>query len=206
MFRPHSERHSSAPLPQPILSLPPSLGGIGISSHLETAPFAYKAASSSRRPSPLQPALAPDAEPCSQRELCKEANHNKQNTLLAALPLPDRTALVEAPSQLGRKWLEAIPSSDRFCLTDIHIQANLHFRTLLPSYPGQCRHCPLQNFLGHGELCRGIKDNRTARHESVKYNLAAGIRAIPNVKVVVEPLFTDSNRRNDIRITFPGND
>jgi hypothetical protein len=189
-----------------ILSLPAALGGCGITSHKEIAPLAYQAASSLSATvlARLVSRLKPVGDLRTQRELCQEAALIKQEILMASLDPRDRFFLVESASQVGRRWLDVIPSSARFALSDGEIQANLHCRTLLSGYLGNCRRCAAPNLAGHDESCHGRQDFRVSRHESVKHALAAGLRSIPQMQVEVEPFLPDLRCRNDIRITLAG--
>lgn len=185
-----------------LLSLPPALGGCGIMSHKETAPLAFQAARSVSTAvlRPLVPRLPLESDTRSQRELSTEASLIKQELLLASLDPRDQVALTEAASQIGRRWLDAIPSSARLTLSDGDITANLHYRTLLAGHAGICSACAAPNLSLHDEGCPGRQDFRVSRHESVKHILAAGLRQIPQMQVEVEPFLPDLRRRNDIRV------
>ncbi|OCF56745.1 hypothetical protein L486_05599 [Kwoniella mangroviensis CBS 10435] len=189
-----------------LLGLPATLGGIGLSSHRETAPLAYQAATAlaTKVLAPIVDLLEEDSvDHTSQRELCREAAQIKQTELLASLHFRDRMSILESSSQLGRKWLLAVPTAPRFTIPDPSIQANLCYRTLASGYAGKCRKCAQPNTLGHDEWCTGRKDYRTSWHEAVKHHLAAGLRSIPSAKVVVEP-FIDrrASRKNDIKVVI----
>jgi hypothetical protein len=185
-----------------ILSLPTSLGGMGLMSHVDTAPLAYQAAShtSSYALRPLVPGIRLDTDARSQRELCHEVILTKQQQLMTSLSSRDRVLTVEAASQLGRRWLDLCPSSSRFSLSDGDVQANLMYRTLLSGYDGQCSRCGSDNEPSHDEACPARQDHRISRHESVKHAIAAGLQAISTLEVEIEPFMPDLRRRNDVRI------
>jgi hypothetical protein len=187
-----------------LLSLPPALGGCGISSHLEISPLAYKAAHtlSTTVLRLLVPRLKLESDTRSQRELSQEAALIKQELLLASLDSRDQITLTESASQVGRRWMDVTPSSSRLIMSDADVQANLHHRTLLPGYAGGCKLCASPNLSSHDEACRGRQDYRISRHESVKHIVASGLRGIPRMDVEVEPFLPNLRRRNDIRITL----
>nr|XP_031857099.1 uncharacterized protein CI109_007545 [Kwoniella shandongensis]KAA5524170.1 hypothetical protein CI109_007545 [Kwoniella shandongensis] len=196
-------------LDRQLLSLPPAMGGIGLASYREYAPLAYKASSSMAITSLLAivDGLDEPIDPLSQRELCKEANTIKYNTLMASLPLQDRISVVESASQLGRKWLSAIPSAPRFVIPNAAIQSALLYRTLRAGYQGNCRKCAIPNSLGHDENCTGRSRFIKARHDAIKHRLAAALRSIPGSSVVEEPYILDRlDRLNDIRVTLDDSD
>lgn len=171
-------------------------------SHKEMAPLAFQAARSMSTTvlRPLVPRLPLESDTRSQRELSTEASLIKQELLLASLEPRDQVALTEAASQIGRRWLDAIPSSARLLLSDGDIRANLHYRTLLSGHAGCCTACSAPNLSLHDEGCPGRQDFRVSRHESVKHILAGGLKQIPLMQVQVEPFLPDLRRRNDIRI------
>jgi hypothetical protein len=187
-----------------LLSLPPALGGCGVTSHLEVSPLAYKAAHSLSTTvlRPLVPRLELESDTRSQRELSQEAALIKQELLLASLDSRDQITITESASQVGRRWLDVTPSSSRLVMSDADVMANLHHRTLLSGYPGNCQLCASPNLPSHDEACRGRQDFRISRHESVKHIIASGLRGIPRMQVEVEPFLPNLRRRNDIRITF----
>nr|XP_031858929.1 uncharacterized protein CI109_005596 [Kwoniella shandongensis]KAA5526001.1 hypothetical protein CI109_005596 [Kwoniella shandongensis] len=188
-----------------LISLPPNLGGLGLASHAEVAPLAYRAASSLAIGSLLAivPELDESTEPVSQRELCREASITKQKELMATLTLHERITVVESASQIGRRWLTAIPSAPRFTVPCPAVQTALHYRTLTPGYPGRCKRCMEDNTLGHDENCQGRKRLTKSRHEGVKHRMASALRAIPGAEVVVEPYMENRlDRLNDIKITL----
>lgn len=186
-----------------LLSLPTALGGCGILSHKEVAPLAYQAAqaTASETLRLLVPRLRPDDDMRSQRELSQEAFLIKQDTLMASLSLRERILVTEAASQIGRRWLDVIPSSSRLRLADSDVRAGLHYRTLLPGSHGPCPSCAAANDAAHDEACQGRPDYRVSRHEVVKHALAAGLKMIPRLQVEIEPFLPDLRRRNDLRIS-----
>lgn len=186
-----------------ILSLPTALGGCGMLSHKEIAPLAYQAAHSAASDTlhRLVPRLRPDDDLRSQRELSQEAFLIKQDLLMASLDPRERVLVTESASQVGRRWLDVIPSSARFKLSDIAVQTGLHYRTLTPGHRGDCTKCAVPNLTAHDEACLGRPDYRVSRHEVVKHALATGLRMAPRVEVVIEPFFPDLRRRNDIRVS-----
>jgi hypothetical protein len=185
-----------------IISLPTSLGGMGLMSHVDTAPLAYQAASNSALDilRPIVPSLERSSDARTQRELSHEVTLIKQEQMMTSLSTRDRVLVVEAASQIGRRWLDIVPSSSRYTLSDTDVQANLLYRTLLPGYVGACIRCTQRNEPGHDECCPGRKDHRISRHEAVKYAMAAGLSAISTLTVDIEPFMPDLRRRNDIRI------
>nr|XP_031857098.1 uncharacterized protein CI109_007546 [Kwoniella shandongensis]KAA5524169.1 hypothetical protein CI109_007546 [Kwoniella shandongensis] len=192
-------------LDRQLLSLPPTFGGLGLASHHEYAPLAYKASTSTAITSllVLVEGLDEPVDPLSQQELCKEANNIKYKKIMASLPLPDRISMVESSSQLGRKWLSAVPSAPRFIIPDAAIQSALLYRTLQSGYRGSCRKCTSTNTLGHDENCAGRSRHTKARHDAVKHRLASALKSIPGASVVEEPYMIDRlDRLNDIRITM----
>lgn len=126
--------------------------------------------------------------------------------MMASLDPRNRLIVVEASSQIGRRWLDIIPTLSRLCLADNDVRANLHMRTLLPGYRGACKHCPNPNLPSHDEACQGRKDFRVSRHEMVKHALAAGLSTIRRMSVEVDPFLPDLRRRNDIRVKLDSND
>jgi hypothetical protein len=188
-----------------LLALPPALGGCGLFSHRDIAPLAYQAATaaSTETLSKLVRQLPPADDVRSQRELSLEAFLIKQELLMASLDARERFAVTEAASQLGRRWLDVIPSLKRFTLTDMDIKANLHYRTLLPGYQGACKNCAVANLSAHDEACQGRQDYRVSRHDLVKKALGAGLELIPDMEVEIEPFMPNLRRKNDIRIFRP---
>jgi hypothetical protein len=185
-----------------LISLPTALGGCGMFSHLEIAPLAHQAAhaTSSATLQQLVPSLRPDIDTQSQRDLSQEAFLIKQELLMASLDSRDRILVVEAASQVGRRWLDAIPTNGRFKLSDHDVRAGLHYRTLHPGYQGACRHCAAPNLAAHDEACQGKQDYRVSRHEKIKKAIGEGLKMIPELEVQVEPFMPDLRRRNDIRL------
>nr|XP_031862100.1 uncharacterized protein CI109_002513 [Kwoniella shandongensis]KAA5529172.1 hypothetical protein CI109_002513 [Kwoniella shandongensis] len=197
--------HSQSKLDRDLLSLPPAMGGVGLSSYRDYSPLGYKAATSLALSSlcTLVDNLDEPVDPLSQRELCKEANTIKHKSIMASLPLLDRISVVESSSQLGRKWLSAIPSAPRFVIPDAAIQSALFYRTLQPGYSGTCRKCSAPNTLGHDENCMGRSRYVKARHDAVKHRLAAALKSIPGSTVVEEPYIVNRlDRLNDIKVTL----
>lgn len=190
-----------------IISLPPSLGGIGLLSHRTTAPLARKAseALSDKVLAHLAPSLMSDTPVPTQRELSREVFHQQQQDIMTNLQTHERVVMAEAACTLGRRWLETSPSSPKFELSDKVVQACLAYRTLLPGHSGHCTKCAMPNTIGHDEWCVARSDFRVARHESVKHRLAAGLRSAPELSVTVEPyIYGGPRRRNDIRVDNTG--
>jgi hypothetical protein len=179
------------------------MGGIGILSHLECAPLAYRAAASSSANTlaPLLDDSPANEQPKRQRELCQEVFTIKQTNIWSSLTTIEQTLLFEASSQLGRKWLSAIPSAPRTTLSNPAIQANLAYRTLVPSHTDPCKHCGAENMVGHDEACFGKQDFRISRHEAVKHHLTTALRSITGTNVTEEPFVFGFRRRNDIRVS-----
>jgi hypothetical protein len=119
---------------------------------------------------------------------------------MASLDSRDRILVAEASSQIGRRWMEVIPSSPRLRLADSDVRAALHYRTLHPGFVGACPPCAVPNLAAHDEACQARQDFRISRHEVVKHALAAGLRMVPILEVEVEPYLPDLRRRNDIRV------
>jgi hypothetical protein len=171
-------------------------------SHTDTAPLAYQAATNASLTilRNLIPSIQRNSDIRTQRELCHEVIIIKQEQLMTSLSTRERVLTVEAASQLGRRWLDIVPSSSRFTMSDLDVQANLLYRTLLPSYRGACRRCAHPNEAGHDEACPGRSDHRISRHDSVKYAIGDGLKEISTMVVKVEPFMPDLRRKNDIRI------
>jgi hypothetical protein len=136
----------------------------------------------------------------------REIPTTKQELMMASLDSRGRLIVVEAASQIGRRWLDVIPTSSRFLLSDNDVRANLHIRTLAPGYGGPCKRCANANVASHDEACPGRKDFRVSRHEAVKHALAAGLTTIKGMSVEVEPFLPDLRRRNDIRVKLDTDD
>lgn len=186
-----------------IISLPPTMGGMGILSHDECSTPAYKAASNlaNHALSRHAPSLEPD-DIISQRAACNDVFTTKQTTLMASLQLHEKVCFLESTSTIGRKWLSAHPSTNRFTLTDSEVQSNLLFRTLLPAYSGPCRLCASSNVLGHDESCPGRPDLAHPRHNTIRDTMKGALDYVPGITARIEPYTTTAmQKKNDIRIT-----
>lgn len=188
-----------------LIALPPVFGGVGVTCHVDTAAHAYAAASANadRLLAPLIPGLSGDGERLSQHELCQVMHAEQQRHLIPTLSKTDQFLLAENASPLGRKWLNAIPSTATHALNNNDIQANLHYRTLYPTRP-LCRLCNTSSYRGHAEVCRGRNRFSVGRHETIKHALAGGLRSVPNTAVKEEPYIRGSTRRNDIEVRHIG--
>lgn len=238
-----------------ILSLPPSLGGLGLLSHVESRPHAYAAseqsanvllqvllpdlmvsafgsalnppslvlgagsstASSTQSITVARSSLALGADSStplpsqsvavirSQRDRCQEALVTRYNILFASLQPHEQVTMIESAAKLGRRWLSVFPSL-RFQLSSKEIQAALHYRTLLPSGgAGLCIKCAGPSPVGHDENCPGVPAYTIARHDRVKFQLAAGLRSSPILSITIEPRIGNmtgpsTGRRNDLRV------
>jgi hypothetical protein len=97
--------------------------------------------------------------------------------------------------------LSVIPFSPALRLSDFEVWAALHSRSLLPGAATHCRHCGAPNQLGHDERCLRRAPWTVARHELAKRTIGTALGRLEGAQVHLEPLTTDTQRRNDIRIT-----
>ncbi|GFZ50354.1 hypothetical protein JCM24511_08111, partial [Saitozyma sp. JCM 24511] len=173
--------------------LPIKLSGLGILSFKTCAPLAFAAASEASD-TLLAPLLDQDINTAnqtvlSQRERCQEAFLATRDSLLESLDPHSVKSVIEASSLLRRKWL------------DFDVSAALHARTLLPGAATHCRHCGVQNQLGHDKICHRRAPWTMARHEQAKRAVGTALATVEGVQVHLEPFITGTQRRNDIRIT-----
>lgn len=186
-----------------LIALPTSLGGLGLFSHVGTAPIAFASASalSDDALSNLIATPLPACEIRSQRDQCREASIAIQTNLMATLDTREQITLAESASLLGRKWLDALPTSKRLLLSDSVVQAGLHYRTFMAGHTGACRKCALPNFAGHDEACLARPSYTVSRHEAIKHSIASGLRTIKGLDVLAEPFMANLRRRNDLRVS-----
>ena len=126
-------------------------------------------------------------------------------------PVPIPIALQENASELGRKWLAAIPSGGLLNISDFDLAVRLCVRTLMS--PTTCGYCAKQVPFLHLELCEDNSGTWIERHQKVKWAVVRMLETIPNITVEVEPGVYWRNmtpeekerrkrhRRNDIRLS-----
>ena len=175
-------------------------------SHVECAPLAFEAACEAADTvlAALIPGIRAHPDRLSQHERCNELFAEEQRCLIPTLSKPEQYLLAENASPLGRKWLNAIPSCATFALSDMDVQAGLHYTTLLPTTAERCHRCNAPSYRGHAESCHGRPQTTVARHETIKHIMAEGLGTISEAVIKVEPYIIGTARRNDISVTLAG--
>ena len=189
-----------------IFSLPTNLGGLGIPSHRELAPFAHAAMADTAEQTlkPLYDSDNMEVEVVkSQRERCAVHYDDSYHQLLNSLTPYQQNMMVDNSSKLGRKWLTTIPFNKALALSDSEVSVALHLRTLCPGQVDHCIHCGLSNITGHDDVCNSRPNRRLARHDHIKRLLVKHIHMAPNSSVSVEPMVKDSHLRTDFRVAGP---
>lgn len=136
-----------------------------------------------------------------QGQMCKEGFERRRKIMLEDLPVELAQVLIENGSQLGRKWLNAIPFNPAVTLTDHEVSAALHFRTLCAEPGVLCARCGDENGVGHDTVCSARENWRLARHEVVKKIMARNLDTVRGTKLDLEPFVRGCGSRTDFRIT-----
>ena len=195
----------NGPRDDEVISLPARFGGMGVLSHRECAPHAYKAASESADAvlAPLFGDLRGDQTEDSfrsQGERCVEALTARREELLASLGDKERKTLVESGTVLGRRWLSAIPWNASQTLSDFEISSALHYRLLTPS-SSPCGFCGSVATFGHDEVCSARLKFTYLRHNAIVHSLEEALKTVSGTRVEVEPAsIGQTMERNDLRI------
>jgi len=189
-----------------LVTLPARLGGLGILSHAECAPLAYRAGCDS-----ADVALAPilllevdDERPSvTQRQRCNKVFNTRLERVLQELPAFERDTVSESATVLGRKWLSVVPFRSILELTDTEVAAGLHVRTLCAGSDDFCADCGDASPFGHDEVCPGRAPITLGRHEQVKRLVNNTLSSNSKFRVVLEPLVPGTQLRTDLRIAGP---
>jgi hypothetical protein len=198
----------AGPYDSDLITLPLKMGGMGILSHRECSVHARAAANESSDAilAGLLEEAREDGEPDEVRGQgvrCQEAFVARRDALMEKLEDKERKSMRANASELGRKWLSAIPYNSTGQFSDFEISCALHRRTLFCPL-GPCSHCANPISLGHDELCRGATRPRFTilRHNGIVNALADCLRTVRGTRVQVEPITTDlgSMRRNDLLV------
>ena len=191
-----------------LISLPMTLGGLGLLSFHDRSPHAAKASVNSSRAvlSDIIDAISAPQHQYKQRELCQAMFIEQRTGLLSRLALVEQFALFEAGSELGKAWLTLLPTTPFLRISDRDMALNLKHRLLLEPDCDWCHACGLANpSISHAESCKAAQGLRTRRHEGIKRALGRALEATPDSDVTLEPLII--NRRpgdpkyNDVRFS-----
>ena len=189
-----------------LVTLPARLGGLGILSHAECAPLAYKAGSDAADLA-LAPVLLLDVDderpPVTQRARCDKAFNARLERVVRRLPGLARDVVSESATVLGRRWLGVVPFRPILELSDAEVASGLHFRTLCPGLLDFCADCGEAAPFGHDEACAGRAPVTLGRHEQVKRLVHNTLSSCSRYRVVLEPLVPGTQLRTDLRITGP---
>lgn len=191
-----------------LLNLPVRLGGCGITSYLYTATFAREAMERSSV-AVLRARASGTNERDAVKDLVKQATpikemHSKlQQSLVQGLNTDETKIFYDNSSYLGSRWLSTIPFGPHLKLSNHHISAGLHIRTLRSGSHTTCKWCPFPNETGHDDTCNSRANWRLARHEVLKKILAEAISADRASNVQVEPGIQGSRRRTDSLVEGP---
>ena len=204
-----------------IYTLPQSLGGMGIISHMEIRPAARAAAteaacaqlSAMRMPMIGEADPDPDAEAGpprlrSQGERTHAIHQQAAESLLATLTADERIAFCDNGSKVGSAWLDVNPCGNWLRLTDSQVIAAMSTRLLqpLPGAATVCPHCnaPIPHPL-HQECCPAAPHHRQTRHTFVRDALARAATASSH-QVSLEPAVSNNpTRRADLSISTGAN-
>ena len=182
------------------------MGGLGVLSHAECAPLAYKAGSDAADVA-LAPVLLLDVDDerpvVTQRMRCDKAFTTRIERVLRRLPELARDTLSESATVLGRRWLGVVPFRSVLELSDADVASGLHFRTLCPGPLDFCVDCGESSPFGHDEACTGRAPVTLGRHEQVKRLVNNTLSSNSKFRVVLEPLVPGTQLRTDLRITGP---
>ena len=196
----------NSPLDNTLLSLPTSLGGLGIGSHKDISPLAYQSMVEGSLQT-LQPSLHPNdpSHPASltQGQACKRLFEVQHQQLLQVLSPHQKCLLEDNASKIGRKWLTTIPFNRTLSLSDSEVAVALHYRLLTPGVNNVCSFCGLDNVVGHDDVCNSRPNRRLARHEHIKKVLVNFLRSVPCTTVTLEPQVIRGSLRTDFRISGP---
>ena len=189
-----------------LVTLPARLGGLGVLSHTECAPLAYKA-SSDAADAALAPVLLLDIDDdrplVTQRMRCDKAFNARLERTVRRLPGLARDTISESATVLGRRWLGVVPFRSSLELSDADVASGLHYRTLCSGPLDFCVDCGEASPFGHDEACTGRAPVTLGRHEQVKRLVHNTLSSCSRYRVVLEPLVPGTQLRTDLRITGP---
>ena len=204
-----------------IYTLPVSLGGCGIASHVE---IRHAARSASREeschflveqgvqlavplhahgPDPMDAPAALPARVPSQHTRVREIHRNSLPAFLATLTEEQRVCFVDNGSQIGSAWLHAVPHGKFRALSATQVRAALSIRCLDIDPLGRthCPHCNADLTLHHFEGCAVRRMPIQERHTWVRDAIGSGIQGGGDRLVQFEPTVTNNPlRRADIRV------
>jgi hypothetical protein len=192
-----------------IYSLPISLGGCGIISHLEIRDSA-RLASQTASKYVLEHLSSFDTfefnEIPTQRNMCKGIFRKRRDDLIEKLSVEEGRIFLDNCNQLQNSLFNTLPLFPSLTISDKEISTLLHLRTLVAgnAHLSNCPDCSIPNSAGHDERCTGKPNQRLARHELIKKKLHSVV-AKSGSEVAFEPFINQSQSglRADLLISGP---
>ena len=198
-----------------IITLPLRYGGLGITSHADTADMIRDTA-----------IVQADAVLNWSSEIENENDNNitsvkdkinqyhlqQYHNLINHLPDSHLVQFIDMNSKVSRSWLTTIPSSKYLRLSDPEVAC--YFRSKTLSYKDNiCIKCGSANSVSHIESCPRVSNFKVARHELIKKSLGRALTLSGN-DVQIEPFVaatgnTNNNNNNnnkqrlDIKVSGP---
>lgn len=168
------------PLVSRIITLPLSLGGLGLFSFRELRPHARAACREEASAQLLLmgvPAVVPvgggavvNEPPVRQKDRTKEHFLGARSVFVAGLTADQRMAFMDNSSKTGTAWMHAVPCGRYRSLRDRDVSAALNIRMLKSDACNRptCRRCELPNTVLHSEACTQSHLPTKSRHDYIR--------------------------------------
>ena len=188
------------------ITLPISMGGMGMLSFADCSPHAYLASTrlSESVLSDIVQAIAVPSQTPTQRQLCQAMFEEQRLELYRMISEESRILLWDAASAIGRRWMVTIPTWTHLRLSDLEVAMNLQRMSLLSPTTNVCHACGRANpDLHHSESCQGLQVYRTLRHGDTQRAWWRGLNTVPQGRATMEPFVRGRDpgtaRYNDVR-------
>jgi hypothetical protein len=125
-----------------LIHLPAAMVGIGLTSYHSLLSVSWSA-SRQLADSVLASFVADIAAPgtiVSQVERVEEQHNNRYDAFMDRLGSPEMLRVMDHSTQVGRKWLSVLPSTEAWTISNHDVQSTLHVRTLKQGRP-ICSRC-----------------------------------------------------------------
>ena len=195
------QRFSSNTVNSSIVTLPLRHGGLGLTNFSRIQQVALEASRNSsfeflsrRFPTLIFPSFAENLG--SQKERSKTVWKSLKEEVLQSLSPEEQRLFLDNASEIGSKFLHALPVEKLMKLSDGDFLAAVCSRLLQKQQV--CRVCtPNEVQTGHQNYCKGTSSLRSSRHEMIKNALHRAFRDA-GADVVVEPPSTANRKRADL--------
>ncbi|CEJ95204.1 hypothetical protein VHEMI10699 [[Torrubiella] hemipterigena] len=181
-----------------LIGIPARQGGLGLILHTKVAKQLYAAARDANtatiqfilrgKTTPTTLLLDEPAHPAETAQSVLKSFYTEQLESLDSISEPERNALAENASYLGRRWIEVLPTSPNTMFTDAEITEGLRNRLLIPIKPPDlpCTHCAARTAINHQDTCKAAQRRYQARHDQINRAITKTLSCREDLEVAPE--------------------